>query len=153
MVSNNTMNTITYVIRSFFTLAVVIALAGCSGSGSNDSPTPGSPQTQQPPTVSETPTAPGTDPNGQTPTESTAGPVEPSGTTAGVWTGPTDFGTGVYIIDNAQNLFGLATIPKLGVNRQSLAIRILSLPVWPICLPSPRMDVIFLIPVLWVNLR
>ena len=76
---------------------------GCSGSGSNDNPSPDSPGTQQPSTGSETPAPLGTGPN------STAGPVEPSGNTAGVWIGPTDFGTGVYIIDSAQNLFGFSS--------------------------------------------
>lgn len=103
------MNTVTYVIRTFFTLAIVITLAGCSGSSSSDNPTPAPSGTQQPSTGSETPVT-GTDPVTSTPTGSTTGgPVEPSGTTAGVWVGPTDFGTGVYIIDSAQNLFGFSS--------------------------------------------
>jgi len=100
-------------MRHFFTLAVAITLAGCSGSSSNDNPTPNSQETQQPSTGTETPAAQGTDPNVQTPTDSNAStigdPVEPSGTTAGVWIGDTDFGTGVYIIDSDQNLFGFSS--------------------------------------------
>jgi len=107
------MNTLTCVLRNLFTLAVVITLAGCSGSSSNDNPTQVPPETQQPstaPETTETPEATQTpDPDGQTPTNASTDPVEPSGTTAGVWTGPTDFGTGVYIIDSAQNLYGFSS--------------------------------------------
>ena len=91
-------------LAAAFTLA-----AGCSSSGGDDpAPTPTPPTTN--PSDPAAPTNPTTTPPPtDQPTNPDATPGVPSGTIVGVWTGPTDFGTGVYVIDSNEFLYGFSS--------------------------------------------